>query len=117
MLTDLAHGDLAKAEHLSLTTTGRLSGRTQTIELWFAAYHDTVYMLSSRGADADWVRNIDRDPEVELRIGRVSRLGHARRITEPDEDVRARRLVVCKYQPHASAAWGAKALALAVDLR
>ena len=115
MLTDRAHSELAKADHLFLTTTGR-AGCTQTVELWFACHEDTVYVLSGRGAGADWVRNIDRDPRVELRIGRTTHTGRARCITEPDEGARAHRLIVCKYQPRSSAAWGTTPLPVAIDL-
>jgi deazaflavin-dependent oxidoreductase (nitroreductase family) len=116
MLTDLAHGELAKADHCFLTTIGRASRCTQTVELWFAVHHDTVYLLSGSGERAEWVRNLARHPEVELEIGRVRRTGRARLITDPGEDARARRLLVCKYQPRASRAWGESALAIAIDL-
>lgn len=115
MLTDRAHSELAKADHLFLTTTGR-AGCTHTVELWFACLDNTVYVLSGRGAAADWVRNIDRDPRVELRIGRVTHTGRARRITEPDEGARARRLIACKYQPHSLTARHTTPLPVAIDL-
>jgi len=114
MLTDLSHGKLAEAQHLFLTTSGR-TGRT-TVELWFACHHNTIYVLSSRGEAADWVRNIGRNPQVDLQIGRTLRTGRARRITNLEEDVRARRLVVCKYQQSSSTAWGRTALPIAIDL-
>jgi deazaflavin-dependent oxidoreductase (nitroreductase family) len=102
MLADLAHGDLAAADHCCLTTVGRRSGRSQSVELWFAVHHDSegdiLYLLSRHGEAADWVRNLARTPEVEVRIGRSSWVGRARIVTEPGEDARARRLVRCKYQ-------------------
>lgn len=115
MLTDRAHRELAQASHLFLTTAGR-AGCTQTVELWFACDGDTAYVLSTRGAAADWVRNIDREPRVEVRIGRLTRAGHARRITDPDEAARAHRLIVCKYQPRSAPSWGTSTLPLAIDL-
>jgi deazaflavin-dependent oxidoreductase (nitroreductase family) len=116
MLTDLAHGDLATAPYVFLTTHGRGEGRSQTVELWFAAYHDTVYLLSSSGDRPEWVRNLARDPDAELRIGRYTRRGKGRIIDDPDEANRARRLVACKYAPHAPSGWGSGCLAVAVDL-
>jgi deazaflavin-dependent oxidoreductase (nitroreductase family) len=104
MLADLAHGDLAAADHCCLTTVGRESGRGQSVELWFAVHRDpgadrdTVYLLSRRGGRADWVRNLARTPEVEVSIGRSNWAGRARVVTDPAEDARARRLVMCKYR-------------------
>jgi len=116
MLTDLAHGDLAMQHHVFLTTHGRRDGRAQTVELWFAAYHDTVYLLSASGDRPEWVRNIVRDPDVELAIDHYVRSGKARIVDDPDEANRARRLIACKYAPQAPAGWGQDCLAIAVDL-
>ncbi|GAA3517173.1 nitroreductase/quinone reductase family protein [Actinocatenispora rupis] len=119
MLTDLAHGDLAKAEHVFLTTNGRVSGHhqcTQTVELWFAAQGDTVYLLSATGDRPEWVRNLARDPEVELRIDRYTRSGRARILDGPEAN-RARRLMAAKYARNAPPGWGMTCLAVAVDLR
>ena len=116
MLTDLAHGNLATERYVYLTTHGRGEGRSQTVELWFAAYHDTVYLLSSSGDRPEWVRNIARDPDVELRIGHDVRSGKGRVIDDPDEANRARRLVACKYAPQAPNGWGSGCLAVAVEV-
>jgi deazaflavin-dependent oxidoreductase (nitroreductase family) len=123
MLADLAHGDLATADHCCLTTVGRRSGRSQCVELWFAVHHerdgDILYLLSRRGAQADWVRNLTQTPEVEVRIGRTSWPGRARVVTEPAEDARARRLVRCKYQHRlpAAAFHAGPVLPVAIQLR
>src|SRR4029453_4300561 len=53
-----------------LTTTGRVSGRPHTIEIWFALQDRTLYVLSGGGDRSDWVRNLLRHPEVSVRLGR-----------------------------------------------
>ncbi len=102
-----------------LTTTGRVSGRAHTIEIWFALSGRTVYMLAGGGDSADWVKNARRDPRVTLRLGAREHSGTARAVAAPDEDALARRLVVDKYQPREEddlSAWGRTALPVAVDL-
>ena len=81
-----------------LTTTGRLTGRSHRIEIWFALHDDVVYLLSGGREDADWVRNILVSPQVVLEIADVKRLTHARMV-EPgtDEDALARLLLLEKY--------------------
>jgi deazaflavin-dependent oxidoreductase (nitroreductase family) len=86
-----------------LTTTGRVSGRPHTIEIWFALQGDTLFLLSGGGARSDWVRNLLRRPEVTVRVGRRDareRIGRARVVDPgaPEEEL-ARRLVADKYQP------------------
>jgi deazaflavin-dependent oxidoreductase (nitroreductase family) len=106
-----------------LTTTGRVSGRPHTIEIWFALRGRTLYLLSGGGDESDWVRNLLRHPEVTVRLGRrdgAERPGRAR-VVEPgsDEDELARRLVVGKYQPTYGgdlSGWRRQALPVAVDL-
>lgn len=81
-----------------LTTTGRVSGRSHRIEIWFALRDDVVYLLSGGREDADWVRNILVSPQVVLEIADVKRLTHARMV-EPGtaEDALARLLMLEKY--------------------
>jgi hypothetical protein len=49
-------------EFCYLTTTGRVSGRPHTIEIGFARRGSTLYLLSSGGDRADWVRNLGAQP-------------------------------------------------------
>ncbi|HEU4326025.1 MAG TPA: nitroreductase/quinone reductase family protein [Roseiflexaceae bacterium] len=109
----------AEDDFCYLTTTGRVSGRPHTIEIWFALNKRTIYLLAGGGDSADWVKNARRDPRVTLRLGGREHGGTARVVADPDEDALARRLVVDKYQPREDddlSAWGRTALPVAVDL-
>jgi deazaflavin-dependent oxidoreductase (nitroreductase family) len=90
--------DLGSEPLCYLTTTGRVSGRSHRVEIWFALHDDVVYLLSGGREDADWVRNILVSPQVVLEIADVKRLTHARMV-EPgtDEDALARLLLLEKY--------------------
>jgi deazaflavin-dependent oxidoreductase (nitroreductase family) len=102
-----------------LTTTGRLTGRPHTIEIWFALAGHTLYMLAGGRHGADWVKNLLRRPEVTVRLGQLTYAGRARVVELADEDELARRLVLAKYQARDEddlAEWGRTALPVAVDL-
>jgi deazaflavin-dependent oxidoreductase (nitroreductase family) len=102
-----------------LTTTGRVTRRPHTIEIWFAIDGHALYMLSGGGAGADWVKNLLRQPEVTVRIRDVAHPGRARVVEDGDEDALARRIVVAKYQPGYGedlSGWGRESLVVAVDL-
>lgn len=117
MSTDLR--DFADEDFCYLTTTGRVTGRPHTIEIWFAIDRHTLYMLSGGGTSADWVKNLLRAPEVTVRIKDTAFAGRGRVVADADEDALARRIVVAKYQPRDSddlTGWGRTALPIAVDI-
>ena len=102
-----------------LTTTGRVSGRPREIEIWFALENETLYMLSGGRDRSDWVRNLQRNPSVRVRIRGVERRGTARIVGDAAEDALARRLVFEKYRTRDSddlTGWARTALPVAVDL-
>lgn len=102
-----------------LTTTGRVSGRPHTIEIWFALHGRALYLLAGGRHNADWVKNMLRAPEVQVRLRDQLFAGRGRVVAAPEEDALARRLVVGKYQPRDNgdlSEWGREALALAVEL-
>ncbi len=113
-------GTLADEDFCYLTTTGRLTGRPHEIEIWFALVPETqtLYMLSGGGDRSDWVKNLLRDPEVEVRIAGERFGGRAREAKDVEEDELARRLLVEKYDssPGRLENWRRSALPVVVDL-
>jgi deazaflavin-dependent oxidoreductase (nitroreductase family) len=112
---------LASEQFCYLTTIGRVTGRPHTIEIWFGIIGRTLYMLSGNGPRrrADWVRNLMKAPAVNVRIGDHEFAGIGRVVEELEEDARARRLLLEKYEPSYSgdlSDWGRSALPVAVDL-
>ncbi len=103
-----------------LTTRGRRTGRDHTIEIWFAAAsaEGPLYLMAGGREQADWVRNLQADPAVSVRIDDVVH-GATGRVVEAgtDEDALARRLLLEKYQRDGNlAGWGQSALPVAIDL-
>jgi deazaflavin-dependent oxidoreductase (nitroreductase family) len=110
---------LAGEDFCYVTTTGRVTGNPHTIEIWFAAHDDSIYILAGGGHASDWVKNVKRRPSVPVRIGSATFKGHGRIVDAPDEDARARRLLLEKYGPRYSGDlddWGRTALPIAIDL-
>ena len=54
---------------LLLTTTGRRSGKKRVTPLQYEMIGRDYYLGSARGIKSDWVRNIQSDPQVEIRVG------------------------------------------------
>jgi deazaflavin-dependent oxidoreductase (nitroreductase family) len=59
---------LQHARVLYLTTIGRSSGKPRTIEIWFVSYEGRLYVLAEHGLKAQWVRNIQANPDVTIQI-------------------------------------------------
>jgi hypothetical protein len=74
---------LAAEPFCHLTAPAPSSGRPHTIEIWFALHGATVDLLSGGGQHSDWVKNLQREPTVELRIGTRRFTGRARVIDGP----------------------------------
>ncbi len=114
-------GELADQAFCYLTTTGRRSGNPHRIEIWFGAHGRTLYLLAGGGHAADWVRNLEANPEVTVEIAEHGWQATARVVTDNEEEQHARRLLASKYQGWREGAalsgWARTALPVALDLR
>jgi len=54
---------------LYLTTVGRISGLPRTIEIWFVAHQGDLYLFAEHHHQTGWVKNIEKNPLVQVRIG------------------------------------------------
>jgi deazaflavin-dependent oxidoreductase (nitroreductase family) len=110
---------LAEEDFCYLTTTGRVSGRPHTIEIWFALHEQTLYMLSGGRDKSDWVKNALQTPTVQMKINSTIFNGTARPITDTEEDALARKIVSEKYVPRSNddlVDWSRISLPIAVDI-
>lgn len=103
-----------------LQTIGRTTGRPRTIEIWFATDGERIYMLAGGRERAHWVRNLQQDPRVRVRIGGHTVAGAARVVVDPDRDRLARQLLAAKYQGWADGAplssWASGSLPVEIEL-
>ena len=110
---------LAEEDFCYLTTTGRISGRPHTIEIWFALHEQTIYLLSGGRDKSDWVKNALHTPTVRAKINSTILSGTARLITDTEEDTLARKIVFEKYVPRNSddlVDWSRISLPITVDI-
>jgi len=110
---------LAAIDHAYLTTTGRSSGRPREIEIWFVARGAILLVMAGGGEGANWVRNLRRNPSVQVRVAGQTWDAWARVVSDPDEEAFARAALVAKYQPGYQgdlSGWGRTALPVALEL-
>jgi deazaflavin-dependent oxidoreductase (nitroreductase family) len=58
---------LAKHREITLTVTGRKSGRAISIPVWFVLEGHKLYLLPVTGSDTQWYRNVLKTPDVRIR--------------------------------------------------
>lgn len=68
---------------LLLTTIGRKSGQPRITPLQYEEIDGAYYLGAARGLKADWVRNLQANQQVELRVGAKRISGLAEVVTEP----------------------------------
>lgn len=69
---------------LLLTTTGRKTGLRRVTALQYEQVDGAYLLGSSRGLQADWVRNLMADPEVEIRVRAGRFRGRAEVVSDPE---------------------------------
>jgi deazaflavin-dependent oxidoreductase (nitroreductase family) len=69
---------------LLLTTTGRRSGKPRVVPLQYEEIDGKYYLGSSRGLEADWVKNILADSKVKVRVKARHMNGTAEVVTDTD---------------------------------
>jgi deazaflavin-dependent oxidoreductase (nitroreductase family) len=80
-----------------LETTGRKSGRPRRNPVTNGLDDGAFWIVAEHGRRASYVRNIEADPHVRLRIGRRWRTGTARLV--PDDDPRERLHYIASKRP------------------
>jgi deazaflavin-dependent oxidoreductase (nitroreductase family) len=83
-----ARAGLPLPGYVLLETTGRRSGQPRQVPVGKALEGDTLWIVAEHGLRAAYVRNIQANPRVRVRLGRRWRTGTAHVL--PDDDWRDR---------------------------
>ena len=65
-------------QYLYLTTIGRITGQPREIEIWFVESDGKLYILAEHFHKAQWVKNIELNSRVRVRVGDSEFEGAAR---------------------------------------
>jgi deazaflavin-dependent oxidoreductase (nitroreductase family) len=60
---------LSKSSELTITVTGRKSGRSISIPIWFVAEGEDLYLLPVQGSDTQWYQNVLKSPSIRIEAG------------------------------------------------
>ncbi|MFJ9038702.1 nitroreductase/quinone reductase family protein [Streptomyces sp. NPDC102406] len=95
-------------------TTGRVSGRARRTPVGGRRVGDSFWLVSEFGLASQYVRNIQADPRVRVRLRGRWHTGTAHLL--PDDDPRARLRTLPRYNSAAVRALGTQLLTIRIDL-
>jgi deazaflavin-dependent oxidoreductase (nitroreductase family) len=79
-----------------LTHYGRKTGKPHEVTIWFVLDGDRLY-LGTANVNRQWVRNVQKMPQIKLSIGGENFEGNARFLTDRAEHERALAAIRRKY--------------------
>jgi deazaflavin-dependent oxidoreductase (nitroreductase family) len=88
VMRGLLNRGVGSSTHALLETVGRKSGLPRRIPVGNGLRGDTFWIVTEHGYGADYVKNLQRNPRVRVKVGRGWREGTAHLL--PDDDAEAR---------------------------
>jgi len=85
---------LSRYRQINITVTGRKSGRTISIPVWFVLEDDKLHLLPVQGSDTQWYKNVLKNPTIRI----DARGAEAKLKTVPITDAAQVKSVVEKFR-------------------
>jgi deazaflavin-dependent oxidoreductase (nitroreductase family) len=60
---------LSQVREITISVTGRKSGRAISIPVWFVLDEDKLYLLPVSGSDTQWYKNVLKNPSMKIDAG------------------------------------------------
>ena len=60
---------LSRYREIHITVTGRKSGRSISIPVWFVLEGNTLYLVPVQGSDTQWYKNVSKNPIIGIDAG------------------------------------------------
>jgi deazaflavin-dependent oxidoreductase (nitroreductase family) len=76
---------LSRYREIKITVTGRKSGRTISIPVWFVFDSDKLYLLPVKGSDTQWYKNVLKNPSIRIDARGTEAELKAAPITDPKQ--------------------------------
>ena len=66
---DTLKDHLSRTREIELSVTGRKSGRTISIPVWFVAEDGKIDLVPVQGSDTQWYKNVLENPSIRIKAG------------------------------------------------
>ena len=96
---------LKRRRQISITVTGRRTGRAITIPVWFVSDDRALWLLPVYGSHTHWYRNLKKDRAIMIQAGAERMDLHARLLKEARAVSKVIRQFREKYTPEEIKRW------------
>jgi deazaflavin-dependent oxidoreductase (nitroreductase family) len=76
---------LSQANEITITVTGRKSGRSISNPVWFVLDGEKLYLLPVTGSDSQWYKNALKNPAIRIKAGSMESDFDAVPINDPKQ--------------------------------
>ena len=76
---------LSRYREINITVTGRKSGRTISIPVWFVSEDNKLYLLPVTGSDTQWYKNVLKNPSIQIEAGGAKADRKVALVTDPKQ--------------------------------
>ena len=66
---DALKDGLLRSHEITISVTGRKSGRTISNPVWFVLDGDKLYLLPVQGSNTHWYKNVLKNPSIRIQAG------------------------------------------------
>jgi deazaflavin-dependent oxidoreductase (nitroreductase family) len=66
---DALKNRLSRSREVTISVTGRKSGRSISIPVWFVSEDNKLYLLPVSGSDTQWYKNVLKNPSIQIEAG------------------------------------------------
>jgi len=83
--SDALKDRLSRSREINITVTGRKSGRTISIPVWFVSEDNKLYLLPVSGSDTQWYKNVLKNPSIQIEAGGAKAERKAAPVKDPKQ--------------------------------
>jgi deazaflavin-dependent oxidoreductase (nitroreductase family) len=96
---DALKNRLSRSREVTITVTGRKSGRSISIPVWFVLDGGTLYLLPVTGSDTQWYKNVLKNPSIQIEASDAKAERKVAPITDPKQVASVLEKFRAKYGP------------------
>jgi hypothetical protein len=63
---------LKRSSEVSITVTGRKTKKKFSTQVWFVLNGEKVMLVPMKGSESEWLKDLAKDPQIELRVDKIS---------------------------------------------
>ncbi len=81
---------LSRSREVNISVSGRKSGRTISIPVWFVSEDNKLYLLPVSGSDTQWYKNVLKNPSIQIEAGGAKAERKVAPVKDPKQVIRRR---------------------------